>query len=200
MEIVVQLVSSLAWPITVLVIVFVFRSELAKAFSRLSNLKYKELEVKFGTDLEKVEKEAKLINLKTHIEVTTNTSAKLSVDSEYEQLIKIAELSPRAAITAAWFEIEKAAKEVITNAGLKLKRPENVIEVVNYLVKERLFNESAISVFNNLRRLRNEATHAPEFVLSISEAERFINLSLSLAHDLYSCANLLPSFTLEEVK
>jgi len=191
MEIFVQLVGSLVWPITVLIIVFMFRLELAKAFSRLTNFKYKELEIQFGNQLEKVEKSVKRISARSSINVKTTTTAELTVVSKRDQLIKIAELSPRSAIMSAWFEIENALTK-ISNESLKQSAPYSKLsQTIRELVDKKIMDESVIDIYRDLHQLRNQAVHHPEFNLSQNEAERYIDVALELSKGILNSKTIL---------
>lgn len=193
MEIAVQLVSSLVWPITVLIIVILFRSELAKVFSRLSNMKYKELEVQFGNQLEKVEKNVKQINLRSSIQINSTSTAKLTVISKHEQLNKIAELSPRSAIMSAWFEIENALIK-ISNEPVKQKTfYSQLSQTIRELIDKKIMDESVIGIYRDLYQLRNQAVHHPEFILSQNEAERYIDVALELSKGILNSETALES-------
>ena len=181
MEIIVRLIEVLIWPITVFVLALMFKTELKKIFTRLSNLKYKDLELKFGQELENVEQKILEIKATSSKEISRTIEAEIEDENIFTRLIKIAELSPRAAITAAWFELENAIITAARNNKIDVKRPTNINSLVHELKNKKYFDDSSVSVFEDLRRLRNEAAHAPDFALTQKEAEKYILSILRLA-------------------
>lgn len=188
MDNLVKIIDSLAWPLIVLFLFLIFRAELTKIFTRLSNLKYKDFEAKFGNQLNDVEKkiETLKISVSEDLKVQENLEVGTEAETDYDRLIRLSEISPRAAITEAWIAVETAAKFAVKEANLEVKHSSNIMNVVKILIDKRLFNKNAVNVFNELRSLRNEAAHAPDFLLSQNDAQKYIDLSLRLAQDIYS--------------
>ncbi|MBE3133344.1 MAG: hypothetical protein IMZ55_07710, partial [Acidobacteria bacterium] len=151
---------------------------------RVSSFKYKEFEAKFDERLREVKERAESIR------TGGSEVAKLPQEAtEYEELVQIGEVSPRAAIAEAWRRVELAATEAARVAHIDAPPRSSVTLVVRSLVREGVFSESAVEVFDQLRRLRNEAVHAPEFALNFVEVEPYIELALRLAQDLFHAGN-----------
>ena len=85
--------------------------------------------------------------------------------------------------------MELAAADAARVAGIDAPPKSSVTLVVRSLVREGVFSEGAVEVFDRLRRLRNEAVHAPEFALDYVEVEPYIELALRLAQDLFHAGN-----------
>lgn len=179
-----RFIEVLAWPTTVLILAAVFRHEVAKVVARLSSFKYREFEANFDRELRQVKEGARSVR-------TSKVEAPLSSPepTEYEQLLRIAETSPRAAIAEAWRQVELAAADAARVAGIDAPPRSSVTLVVRSLVREGVFSEGAVEVFDQLRRLRNEAVHAPEFALDYVKVEPYIDLALRLAQDLFHAGN-----------
>ena len=99
MEILAQLIDSLAWPIIVLIIILIFRSEFLKALTKLSNLKYKDFEAKFGNQLSNVEKKVQELDIHVSDEVKVFDKVDIKEETNFDRLFRISEISPRASIT-----------------------------------------------------------------------------------------------------
>lgn len=192
MEYIVKLIEALAWPLTILFLAFGFRNQISKAFLRLTSFKYKEFEARFGEDLKEIEPHAQgVITDKSKIEAVSSLRLPSAELSLWDHFINIAEISPRAAITEAWRHLEMSAKGAARTAGLNMSSRFPEREVVKELIKEKIFSQESLSVFEKLRKLRNEVVHAPEFTLDQNQIEKYIELSLSLAEDLYDAGNAL---------
>lgn len=175
MEDVTTLISALAWPVTVLILVFFFRREFRFAASRLSTLKYKDFQADFERDLVRLEGEVKsLPPTHTSNDVQPSTKQTQSELSNYQQLLRIAEISPRAAITEAWRDIELATKAATDAYGISVGGQIAGVKAIRALVQQGLLPEDVIRVYERMRVLRSKAAHANDFLIDQEEAERYI--------------------------
>ena len=63
MEHFVEIIKAIAWPIAIVWLGYVFRSEVRQLLGRMSSLKYKDMEANFDKQLAKAESEAKSITV-----------------------------------------------------------------------------------------------------------------------------------------
>ena len=182
----VQVLEAIAWPLVIVIVVYALRPHLANVLDRLSSLRYKGVVASFGTELGRAEAEA------TDLRIDESQGKPAEpTQTVYDQLCRIAEISPRAAVSEAWRYVGAAAAEAANAAGTDLPRGGTVTSLVLELVRQRIFSEEAVPVFERLRRLRNEAVHAPEFVLDPGEVERYIDLALRMEQELYHAGTAL---------
>ena len=134
-EYIFKAVDSLAWPVSILIIILIFRKELSAVLSQLSNLEYKGFKANFGNKLQDVEQKIKEIK-RTEVE-DSNVESELTINQEndYDRIMRIAEISPRAAISEAWSEVEAAARKAAAQADLKIKKPESVKNIVKAFIE-----------------------------------------------------------------
>lgn len=186
MDTIVKLVEILVWPVTVVVLLYLLRKDLSGLLSRLASLKYKDVEAIFRDELRQAEAQAEHIR-------TGETQAEPTAPPKtiYEQLLRVADISPRAAIAEAWRYVEAAAVKATQTAGLELPGALPVNHLVRHLVQAGLFSDNAVVLFDRLRRLRNEAVHSSDFALDQDEAQRYINLALRLEQELFHAGNAL---------
>jgi hypothetical protein len=192
METLIQIIDSLGWPITILIIALIFKSELSKLLLKLSTLKYKDFEAKFGHQLEVVEKKVKELPKPKFKKAPPPEIEEKSKEEEtdFDRLIRIAEISPRAAIAEAWTEVEIAARKAANQAKLKINKPESVINIANAFINEGVFNDAVLTALNEIRDLRNKAVHMEDFNISHNEAIKYIDLAFNLAFELYNVGNV----------
>ncbi|MEZ8073415.1 hypothetical protein ACED48_20310, partial [Vibrio sp. 5S239] len=105
MEHIVEIIKALAWPVAVVWLGYLFRNEVRGLMGRLTALKHGDTEISFNRALEKAEQQASEIP-QTEEVIHESTAEELS---QKEQLYRLAEISPRAAIVEAWTLIETAA-------------------------------------------------------------------------------------------
>jgi hypothetical protein len=171
----VQLVSALAWPVTVIIIALLFRHEVRHTASRLSSLSYKSLKADFEQDLSNLEKDVKELAPKEPVAKANRIEEDKDAVNSYERLKRIADISPRAAIMEAWRDIEVTTKKVADAYGVSTQGQIAGVRAINELVQLHLLPDSVTSVYEQMRRLRSRAAHAADFAISSEEAERYID-------------------------
>jgi len=192
MDYLVKIVEALAWPVTILILAFGFHRQISKLLLRLSSFKYKGFEARFDEELKKIKSDVtKVFVDKTKIESSKPKSLPSGKPSVFDHFSDLAEISPRAAVTEAYRHVEITAKGAASTAGIDLPKKFPVRQLVKELVKERLFSENSIPVFEKLRKLRNVAAHAPEFGLDKYNAEKYIEVALISSESLYDAGNAL---------
>jgi hypothetical protein len=170
-----ELVKALAWPGAVVLLVTMLRKPLSDLIPLLQRLKYKDLELEFGKVIEEVKEEvqAQLPPVPATKALTTGASA---------VLVKLAEMSPRAAIIEAWREVEDSLLDAAKRKGLDLP-PRQVtlpVYVIRLMHAKGLVDSDKLTIVNDLRMLRNSAAHAPDFALSKDSALEYAELATRL--------------------
>jgi hypothetical protein len=182
MELLVTLIVGIAWPVASVWIAYLFRGELKALVARISQLKYKEVEAKFEKGLAEAETEVKKVERETPPAFPQPERL-----SQLDQLRRIAEVSPRAAIMEAWVLIETAAAGGFTS-GVTIPRV-NPRLLTEHLARTGKIPEESIALMDKLRQLRNQAAHLPDFALSQDEAERYLELAVKISEIIRSASN-----------
>lgn len=183
MELLVTLIVGIAWPISTVWIAYLFRGELKALVARVSQLKYKEVEAKFEKGLAEAEAEVKKVEREAPPALPQSERL-----SQLDQLRRIAEVSPRAAIMEAWVLIETAAVTGGFTSGVTIPRV-NPRQLTEHLVRSGKIPEESIALMDKLRQLRNQAAHLPDFALSQDEAERYLELAVKISEIIRSASN-----------
>ena len=166
-----SVVGSIAWPATVITVVLILRSEIVALLPFLRRLKAGPLEAEFEREVKELKNEA-----------AQALPEELSQTLEgRDRLLKLAELSPRAAILEAWQGVEFAARRVAMQYG---GSPVPDVRSPGRLTKE-LAQMGAVSVddialMQDLRGLRNQATHSPDFNPSFEAVANYIQLATAV--------------------
>ena len=92
-------------------------------------------------------------------------------------LDRLVEISPRAAILEAWIELEQVLFQLAEGYQLKAKNP---LHVIKFLTEKGVISKDFSQTLHEVRRLRNDASHVPDFVVEEKEAQNFINLSSAI--------------------
>lgn len=181
-NLIIRFLEVLVWPVTVIILMLVFRSQIAAVILRLSKLKYRDLEVEFGKELRKAEQSAQEVQLPS-LQVLAQVPEPAVFTSSYDRLFDLTPSSPRAAIMEAWLRVEAAADEVARELEIQpmARRLGRAREVVVELVQQDRLPESAIKLYDSLRKMRNNAVHNIDFEINTEDAARFVELALGLA-------------------
>lgn len=167
-----ELVRSLAWPATSVVLVLLLRKPIAELIPLLRRLKYKDLELEFGRRVAEVKAEASE-------ELPPPQPPAAYEAAEEQTLLELAKLSPRAAVTEAWRQVEVAAIEAARRNDISVSPSEAMspTRVLRALERHRVIDAGKLGLMHDLRGLRNQAAHSPEFAISTAAALEYVQLA-----------------------
>jgi|SRR5450830_770052 len=174
-----KLVDALAWPSVVVVVLIFLRKELPSIVRSLRKLKVKDIEMEFGEAAVALAAETKRVvpaakpDVKIMGESEESTAARLQA---------IAELSPRAAILEAWLHVEAAAADLIRKQGsMSLTSTPGPLRIREGLRRAEVLTRPQEAAFEHLRRLRNDAVHAPVAEFTSTAVSSYIQSALAMA-------------------
>ena len=171
LEFIVKLVSAIAWPACLLIVLFFLREPVRRIVPLLERIKYKDFEVRFFRQRLKVVRQS----------VPTDVSTTKQLPGKDSELLKLADISPRAAIQGAWHEIE-----VIAETKLRELYPGKCGEATSTQDALRILECSGVLIpstakaLQEMSWLRNEAVHSDDFALSVSDASDYISVARSI--------------------
>ncbi len=177
MNYVVSIVDALAWPATLLIALFMLRTEITNLLPQLKKLKYRELELEFERKLEALSTKTKK---RTEEAKPLGAEVLSSVDEEAGYYIeKVKEISPRAAILEAWIGLESAIVSSVQRFILKEKAPTRLLlhTAMKVLGDKNIVGEEDLKNIDELRKLRNQAVHDFDFRVSDDEAAKFMEIA-----------------------
>ncbi len=167
-----EIVRSVAWPITAIIVAYVFRGPLAKLMPLVRSLRVRDLEVTFGKELAKARAEIE--------EVPVSREDEEKERDKFTELRDLANLHPPAAIIESWKLIENELRQLAE----AIDRPElakTPAKVFFELRQDGRFGSNVGSLFNRLRRLRNDAAHESDFRVTEGQATEYVDLAESVA-------------------
>ncbi|MDX2367735.1 MAG: hypothetical protein QNK36_04935 [Colwellia sp.] len=181
-----NMISTLAWPITVIILFFILRSELPNIAKSIKKFKYKDVELEFGAAVKAVAKEAK----GSLPPSKSNVIAGKTTEDIKTRLDAVAELAPRAAILESWIQVEAAAADVIQKKGLVSSvRYPGPTRLLTALKNEGILNGKQTLIFEQLRMLRNEAVHVHDAEFTVAAVASYIESAILIASYLEDIAN-----------
>jgi hypothetical protein len=175
----VQLVKALAWPVTVLVIIFKFRDVIKDLILSIHKIKYGELELTMKRELKEVR-----LSLETR-QLQPLRAVPVVEDRELSELMAIAQISPRSAVTEAWTRLEAAgAAFVQRRLPPDFRRQSRPPGLSRLLEQHELLPSEVINAIQKLRDIRNRTVHSPDFQPSVDDAEEYVLLTNVVIQDL----------------
>ena len=157
LEFIASFVTALAWPVAVLVIALILREPLKGLIPMLQRMKYKDFEMEFGRKLAEAREEAGVEN-----ELTSTAEP----TPEEVRILELARVSPRAAVTEAWRWVELASLEAARSLlGEKFQNKTFTYQAIRKLEQDERIDRGAVLLMRDLRGLRNDAVHSPEFAI-----------------------------------
>lgn len=172
LEFIAEMTQALAWPVALVAVFLLVRRPLVARLPELESLEWKGFRFRFGRRVHQIATEARLSLLQTEL------ASAPPLDGEAHRL-RLAEISPRAAILEAWIELEGAASLALKGRGAGLPRSElqQPSRLANALVTAGLLAPSQASALSELRRLRNAAAHASDPKITADSACEFVGIA-----------------------
>ena len=179
----VELIKALVWPLTVLVVLLIFRAPIAKRIGKLSSLKWGDKEARFGDKLDEIEE--------TISSARPNALERAIASDQFNVTRATQEASeepamdgpPEYQILHSWHDVERALMDLAVNQGIPLaeRTPKNIKTLASKL---SLPAEDVISI-TEMRELRNRVVHR-DFAVSETDALRYGDLAKKLAANIRS--------------
>ena len=165
----IKLVEILAWPVTSLILIFAMRKPITGLIPQISKFKYKELEMEFEKDLNDLSQRSQ--------ETKLNNETEIDQEEDY-YLQKVKDISPRAAILESWLGLESTAISSAKHFNLISDgKRQTLSQILKLFEKEDILTSENVEIINDLRMLRNKATHETNFHISEEEATKFMEIA-----------------------
>lgn len=164
-----SLAESLTWPVSILLLFYLFRTQIGSLIQKLAHLKYKDLELEF----EKVKHHAQMIH--EEVEVKSQQSQKMepALQSIENQIFDSLDKSPAMAILLAWSMVEAALASAVSRMALSPEDPSyrSPLHNIEMLMKFSVLPERYATALNELRTLRNKIAHDHEVMMGVSQEQ-----------------------------
>ena len=175
------IISSLTWPAVVVFIVVTLRRPLRDLVGdlgrRLHSVKFPGGEAEFSDELAEIKEAADEANLPPAPVSPQLRPHHLKVEGDEREWAKLAELSPRAAVTEAWLQVEIAMGEAARRNNIVEKESRSVLALIRALGKREILTPDIVAIISDLRGMRNAALHAESFDISQSDVADYVLLA-----------------------
>lgn len=172
-----KLAEALAWPSVAIGVLLWLRKDLPTIIRSMRKLKFKDVEMEFGAEAEALAAEtAKVVPAPSH----GATLLGQPEEAIASRLAALADISPRAAILESWLLVEAAAANVIRKHAPITSTP-GPLRLLEGLRRAEVLTPPQELAFEHLRRLRNDAVHAPDAEFTPLAVSRYIESALAMA-------------------
>jgi hypothetical protein len=164
LEFISSILSALAWPIAVILIVVILRRPLRHLLLRLETLKGPGVEATFERQVEAAKEEvASAVAGSPQVEKREESRQE---SLEVADLLQLADVSPRSAILETWLRVETALSEAAANLDLPANMRRGTLLFIETLERQGIISPEVGRALRRLRNLRNVAVHTPDLNLS----------------------------------
>ncbi len=191
MELVASLVRSLAWPLGIVLIVFMLKDGIAGFLSKVTQLTGKgfgvELEARRDLDVA----EAAVAAAKAKVIEARGSPTELSVavqsppiTDDDERLLELAKISPRAVVIESWMRLDAAMRAAVERLNANERTGHVLLRI--HSTPDLLARAGDISLADHativsLRSIRNRAAHEADYELTEADAVRYWSLAREIA-------------------
>jgi uncharacterized protein YutE (UPF0331/DUF86 family) len=175
-----SIVGSLAWPLTVVILVVLLRGPITRVLFTLSRLKYKDLEVAFGQELRQLEEKAKAIDI-----IPRQSRSIPSTEKDSPQLLdeatRLAQDFPEGAVFVGWQVVENELMSAVMRLAISPDYPpyNSALKNAQLLKEENAIDEGTVELLSRMRTLRNMAMPPSSWhgYITTGEAIEFLALA-----------------------
>ncbi|MGY1447448.1 hypothetical protein ACW582_09695 [Pseudomonas chlororaphis] len=169
-----SIIGSLVWPIVTVILLLVFKDELTKVVPFIKKLKAGPVEAEFDREVKQLKE---LVASDYKIE-----DASPAAVASKEFLFQLARLHPRSAILESWVRLEAAARAALPQDTSKASKAGYVpaANLSQALVSAGKIDQSQVTLYHELRRLRNDVAHLVGPEPTQESVHSYIELAASL--------------------
>jgi hypothetical protein len=163
-----EIAKAIAWPVAAVTIALIFRDQLKALLDRVRKGKLGPAEFEF---------EESIRALKYQAATLPNASADVLPKDAISNLAQ----NPRGAIITSWLEVEEAMRALLKARSFAPAAIASPLRTIHSIRDLGLVDPIFIEFTDELRQLRNQATHDPDFKPSQESVVDYVRLATELA-------------------
>lgn len=167
-----SVIGSTAWPVALLILVLLFRKQIATILDNIKSVKWGDVEAVLERDIQEATTTALAIEPAPADIADENKGRFLA-------LIEMARSSPTGAIVEAWKDIEEAGRDLAESSGIAMSpvplRP--YFNLQEFLADNKLIPRAEVETFRELRMIRNRAAHFKADQVTVDQARQYVVLA-----------------------
>lgn len=172
-----SIVESIIWPVTIMLLIIIFRDPIKEVVPLLKKFKFKSFEVDFERKISSISKKVERAQLPETSDAFNNISnINHNIISRFGDIKNINISSPRSAIIESWIMVEQLLRRLAENQEMNIYNGTS-INILNELSNKNIISNDIFEICNELREIRNKAVHNSSFKVSDEKSNEYINLS-----------------------
>ena len=180
--------ESISWPIAIIVLVLLLRKPMIKLIPNIQRIRYGNVELDFGMELQELEGKAKTAGLRIEEQSQLSHTVPRTADDSIVDAVRLVEDFPGPAIGVAWLAVEYELSQAVGRLAISADYPpyNSAIRNVVLLHEHGYIDEETRGVLDRMRRLRNVAVHAvrDRAEISTDQAREFVALAEAVARSM----------------
>ena len=171
--------SACAWPLTLLLLLILFREPILRALPNLKRFKAAGVELEFAERVLQLERKAAAAEIPP-----LDQAIKDVAQPDVIWLYSLAEMNARSAVIEAWLLVESSIVYALARVGMEPPKAHtrSLYYLLYQLPVEFPHSRELFDIVFELRELRNKAVHEVEFALGLDETVHYINLSIRVSN------------------
>ena len=187
LEFVSAVFDSLSWPLTVIILVLLFRKPLSDLLANLRSVKYGDAKFDFSGALQKLDGEAETAGLRVPDQPQDTGIAPRTTEDSIQSAARLTTDFPGPAIGVAWLAVEHELVRAVERVAIPNHEPrKSALTNIRALQTHGYLDDDTLAVLHGMRRLRNavmHATHAPARI-SAEDARQFVRFAKAVTDKL----------------
>ena len=159
-----DLIGSIAWPASALIIFFFLRKEVSALIKRVASLKVKDVEISFLHEAAQLRRAAQ-----TALPALQDETER---DQLFHKFMEIARNNPKEAVLDSWSQFISLIQDFAADAGFPRERGMTAGEIVMELKLRNLFEGKILTLIENASKLEFQVQHK-DYQPSYAEAIEF---------------------------
>ena len=167
--------KAVSWPIVVIAVIFVLKRNISDLLSslggRLEKAKGGGFEFTFGKAIDQVEE--------TLPAAEVNEISEPISPQKVEAVSELAQLPPAYIVSQAWLKLEEAIRDAASiperSPGIR-RAAYRVTDYIELARREGLLQDDEVPAVRQLRELRNQAAHARDPGITVTDALRYLDI------------------------
>ena len=176
-----SLVRSLSWPVVFLILAIFLRKPLSNLIPHLKSIRYGQVELDFGSELQILEDRARTAGLPIPEPLASPGSQRRTAEDIIGDAARLAEEFPAPAVGVAWLAVEHELMQAVMRLGISTDYPpyNAAIKNIALLHEQGCIDGDTRRILERMRRLRNAAVHASgdDATITSDEAREFAALA-----------------------
>ena len=177
MEHITNIISSLAWPVTILIIVWKFHAELTALIKRIGKIKHGKTEIDFSELKQAVEK----------VE-SQHGREELSKEgnSDFQQINALLSVDPYSAVISSWIKFAEAGRKLVDTPDDHRTSDSTVVQKLLY---KKEIDKEEYELIKQIQHMRNMAAHRRDDGLDELTAFKVTNILMQLTDEFNKRSN-----------